>query len=407
MSSCKKNVEIENNSNDTFIRFFGTSSDDSPQNYIITPNGDIYICGSTYNAETDLQSFYITKVDKFGNSSEATFEQSSTAEDQVIVDMVYRNDTLFALGQTSKEDEDNSAKMIFMAFDENLTQYPNTVDTFSIADQPLNAKAILSTEDNGNGFYLIGETNSTIGAQEMFYIRLDQSLDSIFSSKLGKNNEDDVFGDIIELHDGEIAWTGTITDGNNTDPSNDGAKFTDLRYIKATENQGLLLDLHYTEFDDTYQTGNSIIQNIEQDVLILGSQYTNKNNKNVLLLKIDDDMPSGNETPIIYSNSELGTNAVGNHIIQTEDGGYIMAGTCTPPTSSTSKKQDMFLMKLNSDLSTDWVKTFGGTENDEALVVKETETKDGYILLGKATSNNDLFTVIKTNANGEVFGAEF
>jgi hypothetical protein len=67
-----------------------------------------------------------------------------------------------------------------------------------------------------------------------------------------------------------------------------------------------------------------------------------------------------------------------NCIIQTNDGGYAVAGSTL---SYSYGYEDMYLVKLNSSGSIQWTKTIGGTGNDIALSVIQT-TDGGYALGG-------------------------
>jgi uncharacterized repeat protein (TIGR02543 family) len=70
-------------------------------------------------------------------------------------------------------------------------------------------------------------------------------------------------------------------------------------------------------------------------------------------------------------------------IQQTSDGGYIIAGVSISYGSGAS---DMWIIKLNSKGEVDWQKTYGGTANDTAYSIKETND-GGYIVAGETLSS--------------------
>lgn len=78
-------------------------------------------------------------------------------------------------------------------------------------------------------------------------------------------------------------------------------------------------------------------------------------------------------------------------IATTIDGGFIVAGATTSPTNniitSNAGKKDAWVMKLSSQGSIDWSRTFGGSENDEAKDIKQTPD-GGYIFAGSTWSND-------------------
>jgi len=82
---------------------------------------------------------------------------------------------------------------------------------------------------------------------------------------------------------------------------------------------------------------------------------------------------------------------VGSSIQCTPDGGYIMAGTAGAPDHDVTSTHgipnfgDYWLVKLNSDGSIAWQKTYGGSKNENAANVQLT-ADGGYILTGSAES---------------------
>ena len=89
-----------------------------------------------------------------------------------------------------------------------------------------------------------------------------------------------------------------------------------------------------------------------------------------------------------------------NSVKTTSDGGYILAGTTTVP----GNQYDMHLTKIDSSGDLEWAKTFGSSENDWGT--QPLQTNDGgYILAGHsktwAAGTYD-FLVVKTDATGTI-----
>lgn len=86
-------------------------------------------------------------------------------------------------------------------------------------------------------------------------------------------------------------------------------------------------------------------------------------------------------------------------VIQTSDGGYII-GSGTK--SFGAGLQDVYIIKLDSNGNIQWTKTFGGTNPDVCVSIKQT-TDGGYALLGWTQSfgagNSDIY-FIKTDVSG-------
>jgi hypothetical protein len=102
-------------------------------------------------------------------------------------------------------------------------------------------------------------------------------------------------------------------------------------------------------------------------------------------------------------------------IIQTSDGGYIVAGDTNSSggdiTNANNGGYDMWILKLNPDGTKQWDKTYGGSSGDGAYSIQQT-SDGGYIIAGSTNSSDgDItdgnnggsdFWILKLNANGEI-----
>jgi hypothetical protein len=90
-----------------------------------------------------------------------------------------------------------------------------------------------------------------------------------------------------------------------------------------------------------------------------------------------------------------------NSIIQTKDRGYMVAGWTS---SMGAGKTDVWIIKLNKRGDLVWDRTFGGSEDDEAHSIIQTED-GGYAVAGwtesKGAGNSDVW-VIKLDENGNL-----
>ncbi|RXM51288.1 MULTISPECIES: T9SS type A sorting domain-containing protein [unclassified Chryseobacterium] len=161
---------------------------------------------------------------------------------------------------------------------------------------------------------------------------------------------------------------------------------------------------------------NKIIQTSDGGYMISGA--SNSNNGNVTgnhgnqdywLLKLNS---TGN---LQWQKSLGGTgNDYGSSIIQTSDGGYVVAGTTDSNNGDVTGNKgltDGWVVKLNSDAGVIyWKKTFGGTDYD--VINEMVPTADGgYIFAGNSSSTTGDVTgnkgyvdywIVKINANGDI-----
>lgn len=98
---------------------------------------------------------------------------------------------------------------------------------------------------------------------------------------------------------------------------------------------------------------------------------------------------------------------------KTSDGGYIIVGSKTDPSSLTT---DVYVIKVDGSGNVQWEKTFGGEKNDKARAVQQT-LDGGYVIFGDSASfgsvpfQYDMY-VIKVDVNGgkqweTVIGGDF
>src|SRR5690606_1534082 len=104
----------------------------------------------------------------------------------------------------------------------------------------------------------------------------------------------------------------------------------------------------------------------------------------------------------------------GGSIIQTTDGGYILAGTISAASGDVTESKggnDVWVAKLNDTGAILWQKTYGGTSSDDGVMIKET-TDGGYIFIANTSSTDGDITgtnhggsdvwVVKINATGDI-----
>ncbi len=90
---------------------------------------------------------------------------------------------------------------------------------------------------------------------------------------------------------------------------------------------------------------------------------------------------------------------VGNSVLITTDGGYLVAGYTRLIGAS---RTDVYLIKTDADGDTLWTKTYGGTWSDQGWSVQKT-SDGGYIIAGVTEIElmGDAY-LIKTDANGDI-----
>ncbi len=142
-----------------------------------------------------------------------------------------------------------------------------------------------------------------------------------------------------------------------------------------------------------YDFANSVIQTSDGGYLLGGSTRGFGNGGyDIYLVKTDAD---GNEE---WSETFGGTNDDGAYsILQTDDGGYLLGGY----THFENEQSQMYLVKTDTNGNEEWSQTYGGSGSEDGYSVIQT-SDGGYLLGGDTTSfgNASQMYIVKTDANG-------
>jgi uncharacterized delta-60 repeat protein len=216
---------------------------------------------------------------------------------------------------------------------------------------------------------------------------------------------------ILKLNsDGTIAWQKTYG-GTNTDWARSIQQTSDGGYIVAGETWSFgagewdywVLKLNSdgtVAWQKTYggsssDYANSIQQTSDEGYIVAGETWSfGAGEYDYWVLKLNSDGTVAWQKTYGGSSSDYA-----NSIQQTSDGGYIVAGW-----TWSFGAANFWVLKLNSDGTVAWQKTYGGSSSDEAYSIQQT-SDEGYIVAGRTYSSgaDDWdFWVLKLNSDGTV-----
>jgi len=197
----------------------------------------------------------------------------------------------------------------------------------------------------------------------------------------------DVAHSVVQTLDGGYAIAGFTWSS--------GAGVSDVYLIKTDSLGSVLWDSTYGGI--SYDVGYSLQQTSDGGYVITG--YTRSSGaglSDVYLMKTDS---LGNTLwDTTYGGDSID---IGNSVVQTSDGGYIIAGETQSIDPGIS---DVYLIKTDSLGSVVWEMTYGGASDDLGYSVQQT-SDGGYIIAGLTysfgTSGGDVY-LIKTDSLGGV-----
>jgi len=123
---------------------------------------------------------------------------------------------------------------------------------------------------------------------------------------------------------------------------------------------------------------------------------------NLYLIRTD---PNGN---FVWDKTYGGTNKeVGNDIVVTPDGGYLIVGD----TYASGEQSDIWLIKTDSNGNMVWNKTYGGSGNDHGNAIHNTTDGSGYIIVGSTSSygngTSDIWMMRVDTSGNEIWNRTF
>jgi hypothetical protein len=240
------------------------------------------------------------------------------------------------------------------------------------------------TKDGGN--ILVGNSASRGEGSDLLLIRTDELGKCIWSRIWGGSGED-VGYFVQETRDGGFIVTGS------TKSFTMGEEL--LWLVKTDGNGSLSWDKTFGGFVSSSGDGGWSVNETDDGGYITAgyTQSMGNGRKDLWLLKTDamgckiwDKTFGGREDD------------VGMSVLQSRDGGYIVAGR----TASFGKGgDDIWLLKTDSLGEELWNRTFGGKQDDASFQV--VELRDGYAVAGRTESGSDKkkIILIKVDPNGQ------
>lgn len=252
--------------------------------------------------------------------------------------------------------------------------------------------SVKATADGG--FIIAGNTNSlngdlsgvNKGGVDIWVVKTNSTGTILWQKTFGGSNEDRC-NSIALTSDGGYILTGFTYSTNEDITSNKGQADVWIVKLSSTGN----IQWQKTYGGKQIDAGQSIVPTVD-GYLIGGYTFSNdgdvigfKGQSDVWIIKVD------NNGALLWQKCLGGNNLdLANSIDATNDGNFIIAGytySNNGDVSGNKGQQDVWVVKINATGVILWQKTYGGSNNEVANIIKPT-ADGGYVFTGGTTSNN-------------------
>jgi tetratricopeptide (TPR) repeat protein len=342
-------------------KFYGYEKDEKIYSLIQTLDSGFALAGSTTSKGAGKEDGLIIKLDKQGNKEWQT-TYGGKGNDSINSLIQTTNIGYTFAGYTSSKGAGKEDVWIIKIDNRGNTLWEKT---FGGKSNDYGYSLIKTTY---NGYMVAGYTSSKgAGKEDAWIIKLNNQGTKLWDRTYGGTGYDR-FSSIFQTEDGRYVASGC---------SNSKSRGGHDAWVMKLSGQG------YKVWDKLYGGSNddwafSIIQNKNKDYVFTGfTDLVKTSYYNFLIVKLN-----GSGYKIKENNFGGNKDERAYSIIQTQDGGYAIAGWTK---SKGAGKSDGWVVKLDSEGRLIWDKTFGGTKNDKLLSI--IQTSDGnYVLAGYTES---------------------
>jgi len=264
---------------------------------------------------------------------------------------------------------------------------------------------VIAADSESNDF----DVHINRGSIDFYIVKIKSNGDTLWTRTFGGSNLD-LGGNVAETDDSCIVFTG-VTYSSDLDIINNYGN-GDIFAIKLDANGNTLWKKTYggSEIDNAY----SIIPTFNGGCALFG--YTGSSDfyinqiyglNDCVLINLDQNGDT------LWVKTYGGTlTEIGHNIINTSDNGFAVigaSGSSNYDVGNNYGSYDMWLVKLDSLGNIEWEKNYGGSDGDEGLSIYQTNN-GGYIMAGSTYSNDyDVhgnhgdsdYLIIRTNSTGD------
>jgi DNA replication initiation complex subunit (GINS family) len=361
----------------TFAKSIGGSNLDVAYSIIQSSDGGYIVAGETWSFGAGGSDFYVVKLDSAGNV--VWTKTIGGSDDDYATSIIQSSDGGYVVaGETWSFGAGSSDFWVVKLDSSGNVQWTKTIGGSS-GDY---ANSIIQSSDGG--YVVVGQTNSF--GENIFVVKLDSSGNVLWSKTISGSYYDFVRS-IIQSSDGGYVVVGRTLRAGRYD-----------MYIVKLDSYGDVVWTKTIGGDDDHDEAYSIIQSSDGGYVVAGyTESFGAGGSDFYVVKLDS---SGNvqwTKTIGGSEKEVATS-----IIQSSDGGYVVAGFTE---SFGAGYFDIYVVKLDSSGNVQWTKTIIGRSSDDFPWSIIQSSDGGYVVAGHTYSlgaGGWDFYVVKMDANGNV-----
>lgn len=232
-----------------------------------------------------------------------------------------------------------------------------------------------------------GDISHNIGGDDFWLIHMDSEGNLIWEKTFGGTDYDRA-SEVIETSDGNFVVVGLTWSDDVDVTENKG--MSDVWIVKFDSEGNLIWEKSYGGSAD--ESASSIEQTTDGGYIVVGSSRSNdgdltsnKGDADVWILKLDSE--GDLEWQKSYGGNDQDWAA---SVKQTTDGGYIVGGTSKSTNGDPIENKgwdDMWILKLDSSGEIEWQKIYGGSDYEVVNSVLQTEG-GGYMVAGYTWSDD-------------------
>lgn len=370
VSACK-DAEIGPIQSKSFLKFYGTSSNDKGNDLKQTSDEGYIVVGSvTLNL---IETIYCLKVDKNGNTEwENTFGTGVANSVQIT-----SNGDFLVVG-----DDGKFVNLLLINSSGSQLWKRSYGDSMAVSE----GLCVQQTFDGG--YVLLGTTTAAssngnpVGEKDAYVIRTNSTGDTLWTNQYG-GVEDDIGNYILQKLDGSFIFAGTTETFPNATGSN-------VWVVEIDANGGIL---GYITIDESFlDRGNGIEMLSDGSFVVTGTKAANADD--ILLIKLGSDI-FDQSSMWVKSYGSSGRD-FGSSVKQTSDGGFIICGW----TTGTDGLSSLAMIKADASGNQTWLEEFGGVASNIGNATVQTRD-GGYACVGVSIyDDNAMVLLIKTDENG-------